>query len=128
MSFISTWFENCVLSRKTFRKAVAAQGGNPAVSAINNLTNATFAITDCKLYVPVVTLSPENDNKLLEQRKTGFKKTIRWNKYRSEVSNQSKTNNLNYFIDPTFTKVNRLFVLSYRRRYNLFFRVLCTKN
>ena len=114
MYFISTWSENCVLSRKAFRRAVAAQGGNPAVSAINNLTNATFAITDCKLYVPVVTLSPKNDNNLLEQLKAGFKKTIKWNKYRSEVSNQSKTNNLNYLIDPTFTKVNRLFVLSYR--------------
>ena len=48
---------------------------------------------------------------LLEQLKTGFKRTIKWNKYRSEISNQTKNNNLNYLIDPTFTKVNRLFVL-----------------
>ena len=76
-------------------------------------TNATFKITDCKLYVPVVTLSAENDNKLLEQLKTGFKRTIKWNKYRSEMSNQTKNNNLNYLIDPTFTNVNRVFVLSF---------------
>ena len=61
------------------------------------------------MFVPVVTLSAENDNKLLEQFKTGFKRTITWNKYRSEISNQTKTSKLNYLIDPTFTNVNRLF-------------------
>ena len=65
------------------------------------------------MHVPVVTLSLENDNKLLEQLKTGFKRTVKWNKYRSEMSNQTKSNNLNYLIDPTFTNVNRLFVLTF---------------
>ena len=65
------------------------------------------------MYVPVVTLSAELDNKLLEQLKTGFKRTIKWNKYRSEMSNQTKNNNLSYLINPTFTNVNRLFVLSF---------------
>ena len=65
------------------------------------------------MYVPVVTLSTENDKRLLEQLKTGFKRTIKWNKYRSEMTDQTQNNNLNYFIDPTFTKVNRLFVLSF---------------
>ena len=65
------------------------------------------------MYVPVVTLSAENDNKLLEQLKTGFKRTIKWNKYRSEISNQTKNNYLNYLIDPTFTPVNRLFPLTF---------------
>ena len=60
------------------------------------------------MYVSVVTLSAEDDNKLLEQLKTGFKRTINWNKYRSEMSNQTKNNNLNYLIDPKFTNVNRL--------------------
>ena len=64
------------------------------------------------MYVPVVTLSTEINKTLLEQLKTGFKRTIQWNKYRSEMTNQTKNNNLNYLIDPTFTKVNRLFVLS----------------
>ena len=63
-------------------------------------------ITDCKLYVPVITLSAENDNKLLEQLKTGFERTIKWNKYRSEMSNLTKNNNLNYLIDSIFTNVN----------------------
>ena len=65
------------------------------------------------MYVPVVTLSTEDNNNFLEQLKSGFKKTIKWNKYRSELTNQTKTNNLNYLIDPTFNKVNRLFVLSF---------------
>ena len=65
------------------------------------------------MYVPVVALSVENNNKLLEQLKTVFKKTIKWNKYRSEMSNQTKNNNSNYLIDPTFINANRLFVLSF---------------
>ena len=65
------------------------------------------------MYDPVVTLSAENDNKLLEQLKTEFKRTIKWNKYRSEMSNQTKNNNLNYLIDPTFSNVKRLFVLTF---------------
>ena len=79
----------------------------------DNPTGATFKITDPELYVPVVTLSTENDKRLVEQLRTGFKRTIKWNKYRSEMTNQTENNNLNYLIDPTFTKLNRLFVLSF---------------
>ena len=113
INLILTWSENCVLTSKATRDAVPAQGGNPAVTRVNNPTNARFKITDTKLYVPVVTLSTKDDNNFLEQLKSGFKRTIKWNKYRSEMTNQTKTNHLNYLIDPTFTKVNRLFVLSF---------------
>ena len=85
---------------------------DPAVAAIDNRTNATFKITDTKLYVPVVTLSIENDKRLSGQLKTGFNRTIKWNKYRSEMTNQTQNNNLIYLIDSTVTKVNTLFVLS----------------
>ena len=78
-------------------------------------TGLEFQITDTKLYVPVVTLSKGNDTMLLEKLKSGFKKTIKWNKYRSEMTIQNNNNNLNYLIDPTFTNVNRLFVLSFKR-------------
>ena len=54
---------------------------DPVVWKIDNPGNAIFQITDTKLYVPVVTLSKENDIKLLEQLKSGFKRTIKWNKY-----------------------------------------------
>ena len=113
INLILTWSENCELTNKATRDTVPAQGGNPAVAAVNNPTNVTFKITDTKLYVPVVTLSTKDDNNFLEQLKSGFKRTIKWNKYRSEMTNQTKTNYLNYLIDPTFTKVNRLFVLSF---------------
>ena len=106
-----TWSENFVTSKATREADLDA---DPAVAGINNPTNAGFKITDCKLYFAVVTLSAEDDNKLLEKLKTGLKRTIKLNKYRSEMSNQTKNNNLNYLIDPTFTNVNRLFVLSYK--------------
>ena len=63
-------------------------------------------------------MSKENDTKLLEQLKSGFKRTIKWNKYRSQMTIQPQNNNLNYLIDPTFTNVNRLFVLSFSRNNN----------
>ena len=65
------------------------------------------------MYVLVVTLSTEDDNKFLEQLKTGIKRTIKWNKYRAEMTNQAKTNNLDYLINPVFNKVNILFVISF---------------
>ena len=50
---------------------------------------------------------------MLQKLKIGFKRTIKWNKYRSEMSNQTKNNNLSYLTDPTFIKVNILFFLSF---------------
>ena len=110
INLILNWSENCVITGKATRDADS--DANPIVAAVNNPTNVTPKITETKLHVPVVTLSTEDDNSLLEQLNLGFKRTIKWNKYRSEMTNQSKTNNLNYLIGPAFTIVNRLFVLS----------------
>ena len=110
-SLTLTWPENCVIT-KLDKTVTAAQGNNPAVDKTNQ-ESATFKITDTKLYVLVVILSTENDKKLLEQLRTRFKGLFKWNNYRSEMTNQAKIKNLNYLIDPTFTKVNRLFVLSF---------------
>ena len=90
-------------------------GADRIVRQIDNPENAIFQITDTKLYVPVVTLSKENDIKLLDQLKLGFKRTIKWNKCRSQMIVQPQNNNLNYLIDSTFTNVNRLFVLPFAR-------------
>ena len=65
-----------------------------------------FEITNTKLYVTVVTLSKENDIKILEQLKSRFKRTIKWNKYISQITIQPQNNNLNYLIDSTFMNVN----------------------
>ena len=100
------WSENCVITRMEKRIIVNTRRD---VSP----TGATFKITGTKLYVSVVTLSTKNNNNFLEQLKSGFKRTIKWNRYKSEMTNQTKTNHLNNLIDPTFTKVNRLFVLSF---------------
>ena len=78
-------------------------------------TGLEFKITDTKLYVPLVSLSKENDIKFSEQLKSGFKRTIKWNKYRSQMTIQPQNNNLDYLIDPAFTNANRLFVLSFSR-------------
>ena len=89
--------KNCLLTKKTYREANI----ETAVVRINNPTNATLKVTDIKLCVPVVTLSTENDKTLLEQLRTGFKRTIKGNIYRSEMTNQTENNNLRYLIDLT---------------------------
>ena len=66
-----------------------------------------------------MTLSTENDKRLLEQLRTGFKRTFKWNKFRSELTNETKNSNLNYLIDSTFTKVNRLFVLLFENKKDI---------
>ena len=113
IELILTWFNNCVLISKTTRKA--DYNANPIARKIDNPENAIFQIKDTKLYVPVVTLSKENDIEFLEQLKSRFKRTIKWNKYRSQMTIEPQNNNLNYLIDPKFINVNRLFVLSFAR-------------
>ena len=65
------------------------------------------------MHVLVVNLSTQDDNKFKEQLISGITGTIKWNKSGSEMTKQTKTNSLNYLIDPTFNKSNRLFVLSF---------------
>ena len=91
VELILTWSKNCVLADMTTKDA---EGNNPATVAPVTLA---FEITDTKLYVPVVTLSKENHTQLLEQLKAGFKRTIKWNKYRSQMTIQSQNNNLKFF-------------------------------
>ena len=111
-----TWFKNCVLINKSTREA--NYGANQRVYETDNPEDTTFKITNIKFYAPVVTLSKENDIQLLEKLKSGFKRTIKWNKYRSQMTIQPKNNNLNYLIDPTFMSVNILFVFYFPRNNN----------
>ena len=71
-------------------------------------------ITSTKLYVPFETLSINDKIKFLEIIKQVFKWKIYWNKFRSEITTQSKSNNLDCLIDPTFRNINRLFALSFQ--------------
>ena len=101
------WDKNCITSSLEQRDI---GGGNRD----NAPTGATLAINDCKLYVPEVTLSKDDEIKLLTNLKSGFKREIIWNKYRSQMTTEAINNNLNILIDPTFTNVNRLLVLAYQ--------------
>ena len=72
VELILTWFNNCVLISKATREA--DYDADPVIYETDNPENAIFEIKDTKLYVPVITLSKENDTKLLEQLKSGFKR------------------------------------------------------
>ena len=123
IELILTWSKYRVILSNARRDTIAATELNaanvsnvkPAVNALAR--SATSELIDTKFYVPVVTLSKENDKKTLEQLKSGFKRTVKWNKYRSKMTVQSNNSNLNYLIDPPFTTVNRLFVFVIRKKY-----------
>ena len=90
------WSKNCVLLATN----LAAQA-------------TTFSIADTKLYVPVVTLSTQDSTKLLEQLKSGFKRTINWKRYLSKKSSERPNQYFDYLIDPIYQGVNMWFVLSF---------------
>ena len=96
VNLILTWSSNCVL--------IATAVPNQA---------AKFAITDTKLYVPVVTLSTQENTKFLQQLKSGFKRVINWNKYLSKPELLARNPNLNHLVEPSFQGINRLFVLAF---------------
>ena len=111
MSLELKWNKNCVITSQQIE--VDLDEGNTAAP-----TDTTLAINDCKLYIPVVTLYKNDEIELLTNLKSGFTREIKWNKYRSQVSTEAINNNLNILIDPTFTNVNRLFVLAYQNNEN----------
>ena len=104
------WNKNCVMTSLKERQVDAG----PPVVRDGAPTGASLAINECKLYIPVVTLSRDDEIKLLTNLKSGFKREIEWNKYRLQMTTEAINNNLNILIDPTFTNVNRLFVLAYQ--------------
>ena len=93
VNLILTWSSNCV---------------------ITNYSGAgIFEITDTKLYVPVVTLSTQDNSKLRQQLKSGFKRVISWNKYLSKPKLLRQNPNLHSLVEPSFQGLNRLFVLAF---------------
>ena len=98
VELILTWCKDCVISSAT--------------------GEAKFAITETKLYVPVVTLSTDDHAKLLQQLKSNFKRKINWNKYESSIKTFAQNRYLNHLINPSFQRVNRLFALSFEKENN----------
>ena len=86
VNLILTWYKDCVIT--------------------NSTGEGKFAITETKLYVPVVILSTNENDKLIQQSKSGFKKTISWNKYESSIKTFAQNRYLNYLINRSFQVVN----------------------
>ena len=93
VNLILTWSSTCVIT--------------------NSNGAGTFAVTDTKLYVHVVTLSTQKNTKFLQQLKSGFKRVFNWNKYLPKPELLAQNPNLNHLIEPSFQGVNRLFVLAF---------------
>ena len=93
VSLMLTWSSTCVIT--------------------NSAGEKKFEITDTKLYVPVVTLSTQDDAKLLQQLKSGFKRVVNWNKYLLKPELLAQNPNLNHLVEPSFQGVYRLFVLAF---------------
>ena len=109
VNLILTWSSTCVL-----------------VSTVDPNQSATFAITDTKLYVPVVTLSTQENTKFFQQLKSDFKRVINWNKYLSKPELLAQNPNLNHLDEPNFQGVNRFFALAFendddRTSYNEYY-------
>ena len=92
-----TWKKECVLS--------------------TDAGNAVFIINDTKMYVPVVTLSKEDNKDFIEEQNKGFQRSIYWNEYKTKEINENADANVFKYInlDPSFQGVNRLFVMAYNR-------------
>ena len=75
-------------------------------------TSATFQTNNATSDVPVVTLIINYNIKFLENIKQGFKRTVSWNNFRSEITTQPKKNSMDYLIDSTFVNINKLLALS----------------
>ena len=96
INLILTWSSSCVI-----------------VSTNNANQGATFTITNTRLYIPVVTLSTQENAKLIQNLKSGFKRVINWNKYLSKPELLTRNPNLNHLVEPSFQGVNRIFVLAF---------------
>ena len=96
VNLILTWSSTCVL-----------------IATVNPNQAAIFEITDTKLYVPVVTLSTQENITFPQQLKSGFKRVINWNKYLSKPELLGQNPNLNHLVEPSFQRVNRFFVLAF---------------
>ena len=90
------WTEHCIISEISRTSIVT--GNPPAQDVVTETTAAIFQINKSKLYLPVFTLSSNNNIKFLENLKEGYIRPISWNKYRSEITTQIKNNNLDAYI------------------------------
>ena len=98
------WTKYCVLS------AAGADSDNA------NPNNIIFTIKDTKSYVPVVTLSAKDNQKLSKLLSKRSEISVSWNQYKTKTENKNTTNEYRYFLESNFLGVNRLFALIYLNR------------
>ena len=96
IEFILDWSANCVIIYTNIADQVPM-----------------FTITETNFYFPVVTLSTQDNSKLLPQLENGFKRTISWNKYLAKPELLAQNANLNHLTGPSFQGIDRLFVLAF---------------
>ena len=105
------WTKNCIISETSSTAAVSWDN----TVEVTKTTGTAFQIYNAERCVPAVTLSMNDKIKFFAQSKKGFRRTVSWNKYRSEITTQPKNNNFDYVIDLTFRIINRLFALSLKK-------------
>ena len=93
INLILTWSSTCVITKST--------------------DAGRFVIIDTKLYAPLIILSTQENAKLLQQLKNGFKRIVNWNKYRSDPKTYAQNHYLDHLVDSSFQGVNKLFALSF---------------
>ena len=94
VNLILTWSADCVVSH---------------IDVANQIP--TFTITETNLYVPVVTLSTQDNAKLLQHLESGFKRTISWNKYLSKPEILARIPN--HLVEPSFQVVNKIVAFAF---------------
>ena len=109
------WTQSCVISEisRTFR--TVDPNANPVdYEVVTARTGAKFQMNNAETLFSSCHFAYYDNVKFLENLKPGFKRTISWNKYKFEITTQTKNNNLDYLIDRTHRNINRLFVLSFK--------------
>ena len=98
-----TWTKYCILSA----------AGTDNADGNNDDDNIIFTIKDTKLYIPIVTLSAKDNQKLSKLLSKGFERSVYWNKYKTKSDNKNTTNKFRFFLESNFFGLKRLFVLVY---------------
>ena len=95
-----------------------ASTGNVNGNNDNDNNNNIFTIRDTQLFVPVVTLSARDNQKLSKLLTKGSKRSVYWNEYKTKTENKNMPNEYRNFLESNFAGVNRLFVLVYTDENN----------
>ena len=111
---------NCEIELKLKQKkyCIFSANGNDNVNGNEHANNNIFTIKETKLYVPTVTLSARDNQKLSKLLSKAFERSVSWNEYKTKSENKNTTNEYRYFLESNFVGVNRLFVLAYLNHNN----------